>query len=242
MTTDDSFIDFKCPYCGEVTTFAGDTAGQVQECPTCSESLLVPDDGSEVGRVPPIPITTPRLTLRRLVTQDWRDLLECLSDEAQFLYLDGQPSGEEEILRWLDADSHVRLTTPHAPFCLGLELKDGAKLIGHLTLNFQEPHRRQAALSLFVNRKFQRQGFATEALAAALDFCLAGIGLHRVTAACDSRHEAARRLCEKLGLRREGQFLEDRFLYGQWVNTLHYARLQREHLAAGNPPPKTGAA
>ena len=210
MITEESFIDFKCPYCDGPVSFPEPCRGTLQECPGCSESLLVPADGSGVGGQPPLPLTTARLVLRRLGAPDWKDLLELMSDEELYRYVEGRPLGEEEILRWLDNDLHVKLTTPGQPFFLGMEVRDGGKLAGYVSLSFTDAQRLQMGLNLFLNRSHQRQGLAAEAVAALLGFCFAGIHLHRVTASCDSRHTAAGRLFEKAGLRREGEFVKDR--------------------------------
>src|SRR5439155_9874831 len=61
--------------------------------------------------------------------------------------------------------------------------------------------------TLVVSRKCQRQGFATEALNAIRSFCFDGVGLHRVSAWCDSRNIEACRLAEKVGMRREGELI-----------------------------------
>ncbi len=226
--TEESFIDFKCPECGELASFPQDHAGRAEECPSCSACVIVPKDGSAVGRKLPLPLTTPRLVLRRLRGLDWKDLMEILSDDEVLHYVDLRPLTEEEIIRWLEGDGYVKLTTPNQAFCLGIELREGAKLIGYITLTFTDPRRRQAALGIFLNRGFHRKGFATEALAALLDFCFREINLHRVTATSDSRNLAACRLFEKAGLRREGEFRRDRFSNGEWVNTLFYAILSED--------------
>jgi len=236
MITEEGFLDFKCPYCGEPVSFPADNAGFAVACPTCMESLIVPADGSEVGGALPFPVTTPRLVLRRLRMGDWKDLLELHSDEELFHYHEGGQLEEEQVIRWLENDSHVKLTTPGQPFCLGIELQDGGKLIGYLSLQFTDPQRLQANLDIFLSRMQQRKGFATEALAVVLDFCFEGISLHRVTASCDSRNVAACRVCEKLGMRREGVSLKDRFVNGQWVDTVYYALLAEEYRQTSGSP------
>jgi len=238
MITEESFVDFKCPYCGDMISFPGDCAGFAQACPNCTESVIVPGDGSAAGRPVPVPITTTRLVLRRLQASDWRDLMECLSDEETFRYVDGRPSSEEEILRWLESDTHVKLTTPNHAFCLGIEARESHKLIGYVSLSIAEPQRLQATLNILLGRSHQGQGFATEAIAAALGFCFEGIKLHRVTASCDSRNVAACRLLEKSGLRREGEFLKDHFADGEWFNTISYAMLSDEYRKRNDAPPR----
>jgi RimJ/RimL family protein N-acetyltransferase len=236
MITEESFIDFKCPYCSEPVSFPQENAGFVQACPNCFESLIVPEDGSEVGRQIPLPITTPRLLLRRLAASDWRDLLELLSDEEFFRYQDGVPLDEDGILRWLESDAHVRLTTPDQPFHLGIQVQDGGKLIGYLSLSFTDPQRLQVTFNIGLNRSFQRKGFALEAVAAMLGFCFEGLKLHRVAGWCDSRNAAACRLLEKAGLRREGEFVKNRWVHAEWTNSIWYAALDEEHLQADTGP------
>ena len=48
------------------------------------------------------------------------------------------------------------------------------------------------------------------------------------------------RLLEKLGLRREGEFVKNRWVHGEWTNSIWYAALEEEYLAAENTPPQTG--
>jgi RimJ/RimL family protein N-acetyltransferase len=242
MIPEEGFLDFKCPYCGELVSFPSDNAGFAVSCPMCVESLIVPADGSEVGLALPFPLSTPRLVLRRLTTGDWKDLLELYSDEELFRYQEGGPMEEEQVLRWLESDSHVKLTTLGQPFFLGIEFRDGGKLIGYLRLYFTDAHRLQAQLDILLSRGQQRKGLGTEALAVMLDFCFEGISLHRVAASCDCRNVAACRVCGKVGMRREGVFQKNQFVNGEWRDTAYYAILAEEYRATvANQPERPSA-
>ncbi len=234
MITEESFIDFKCPYCGETISFPGDTAGHAQACPGCTQSVIVPEDGSGEGRKLPLPLTTSRLVLRRFAAGDWQDLLECLSDEEIYRWMDGRPLEEDDVLRWLERESQVKWTTPDQAFCLGIQVQQTAKLIGHVSLSVNEPL--QASLQVVLNRAFQAKGFALEAVEAVLGFCFEGVKLHRVTAWPLALNTAACKLCEKAGLRREGEFVKSKLFDGQWVNLACYALLREEY----RPPPPAG--
>ncbi len=237
MITEESFIDFKCPHCDEPVSFPQESAGFAQACPNCTQSLIVPDDGSEVGWEIPLPISTARLTIRRLASPDWKDLLELMSDEEFFRFQDGVPLDEDGVLRWLESDAHVKITTPNQTLYLGIEVKDGAKLIGYMSVDFTDAQRRQVTFSIGLNGKFQRQGFAHEAVVALLTFCFEGLRLHRVAGWCDSRNAAAIRLLEKAGLRREGEFLKNRMLHGEWASSTWYAILDEEYRKAEKNAP-----
>jgi RimJ/RimL family protein N-acetyltransferase len=227
MITEESFIDFRCPHCGETISFPRENAGHPQACPGCTESVIVPEDGGAEGHKLPIPITTERLVLRRFVPADWQDLLECLSDEEIFRHIDGRPLEEDDVLHWLERESQVKLTTPDQTFYLGIQFQESEKLIGYVSLGFSEPF--QATLQVVLNRAFQRKGFALEAVKAVLGFCFGGIRLHRVTALCHGQNGPACKLCESAGLRREGEFVKSKFFDGAWINTVSYAALEEEH-------------
>jgi RimJ/RimL family protein N-acetyltransferase len=230
MITEESFIDFKCPYCGETISFPRENAGYPQACPGCTESVIVPEDGSPEGQKVPLPITTQRLVLRRFAPADWQDLLECLSDEETFRHIEGRPLEEDDVLRWLERESQVKLTTPDQTFYLGIQSQESDKLIGYVSLAFSEPL--QAALQVVLNHAFQRKGFALEAVGAVLGFCFEGIRLHRVTALCHGQNGPACKLCENAGLRREGEFVKSRLFDGAWINTVSYAVLEEEYRRA----------
>jgi RimJ/RimL family protein N-acetyltransferase len=234
MITEESFIDFKCPYCGEAVSFPRESAGFALACPNCTESFIVPDDGSEVGWQIPLPISTVRLIIRRLAPGDWKDLLELMSDEEFLRYSDLVPLDEDGVLRWLESDAHVKLTTPDQTFYLGIEVQDGRKLVGYLSLSFTDPQRLQVTFSIGLAGKFQRQGFAREAVVALLTFCFEGLRLHRVAGWCDSRNVAACRLMEKVGFRREGEFLKNRWVHGEWANSIWYALLEGDCAETGS--------
>jgi RimJ/RimL family protein N-acetyltransferase len=235
MIDEENFLDFKCPFCNEPLSFPDNTAGSLQECPNCMESLIVPEVGAKTGETPPLPITTPRLVLRRFVMNDWKRLIELLGDEDFLQYADVADNEEEHVLGWLENDSMVKLTTPNQTFRLAIELQESHQLIGYLGFWFTKP--RQVMLNINLHREYRRQGLATEAVKALLAFCFWDISLHRVSASCDSRNTAACKLCESVGMRREGEFVKDEVLAeGGWANSVWYAILAEEcQEDAGNP-------
>ncbi len=238
MITEENFIDFKCPYCEETISFPQADAGFARGCPSCTESVIVPDDGSETGRRLPLPIDTPRLALRRFAPGDWKDLLEFMSDEEIFRFIGGGPLEEDELLRWLEAETNVKLTTPDQMFYLGMELKEQNKVIGYVGLRFADPL--QTGLIVVVNRAYQRKGLGTEAVRAVLGFCFNDIKLHRVTARSNTLNTAACKLFQRVGMRREGEFLKDTPSPEGWQSSAWYALLEEEFAQTPSQSAKPG--
>lgn len=235
-TTEEDFIDFKCPQCGDAVSFPLADVGLVRECPNCFGDVIVPQTGNELGGALPLPVTSNRVQLRRFTPNDWKDLLELASGDDT--YVDGMPGASEEaVLHWLESDGHIRLLTPGQIFHLAIVVQDSGKLIGYAGIWFTDADHRQARFNISLHPAHRRQGIGLEAADALLGFCFEGIKLHRVSARCDSNDAVTCRLLESLGLRREGEFVKDQPLAdGGWANSVWYAALEEEYLEAPKTP------
>jgi RimJ/RimL family protein N-acetyltransferase len=229
MLSEENFVDFQCPYCGEAVSFPREDVGFARACPICMETLVVPADGAASGVRLPLPIEAQRVVLRRFAPGDWRDLVEVVSDEELFRYTAGGPLQEDEVLHWLESEAVVKLTTHDQMFYLGIQLKESGKVLGYVGLRFSDPL--QASLHIVLSRAHQRKALACEALEALFDFCFNIIHLHRLSARCDSRNAAARKLCQNLRMRHEGEFLQDTHTPEGWLSSAWYAILREEYLA-----------
>jgi RimJ/RimL family protein N-acetyltransferase len=229
-----TFVDFKCPHCGNPVSFPDQWIGRPQECPSCFQMLIVPKPGVEVGSKLPIPFKTSRLLLRRLIPMDSNDLLEIVSDEDILRYQDWSPMDEQEVESWLADDQKTPQFQRGCIFYLALELLEQQKVIGFVTLNCLEENKSEMSVDVFINRTHQRHGFGTEAFRGAMEFIFTGLNVRRLSAWCDSRNLAGLHILEKAGLRREGQFIKCRLVKGEWVDTIQYAFLQEEYLLAAS--------
>ena len=227
MESEVKFVDLECPYCGDTVSFPAEMDLNVQECPNCTESIIIPDEPGPVAEKVPLPIQTSRLLMRRFERGDWKDLLECFGDEQMFQYVQSSPLTQEQVADWIEKDSYAKLTSPNVWFFLALQNRETEKVVGIVQWHLAED-RSQANVDVYVNRGFQRQGFGTEALTATLGFCFNVLGFRRMIFLCDVRNTGASRMCEKAGMRREGQFVKDRFLNGEWASTFQYAMLAEE--------------
>ena len=60
------------------------------------------------------------------------------------------------------------------------------------------------------------------------EFAFTEIGAHRVFAEVDPRNAASVGLCQRLGMRLEGIFVENEIFKGEWADLAVYAILDRE--------------
>lgn len=102
------------------------------------------------------------------------------------------------------------------------------RVIGDMSLFLKSAAEAQLEIGWVFHPAVHGRGFATEAVQALLTLCFETLGAHRVVAELDPRNEVSARLCDSLGLRREGHFVENAFTKGEWVDTCVHALLDRE--------------
>jgi RimJ/RimL family protein N-acetyltransferase len=105
--------------------------------------------------------------------------------------------------------------------------RDDGRFLGDIGVNFDTPRNRQAEIGFAFAPAARRQGFATEAVGAMVDW-LFSTGRHRLVAQTDMRNIATQRLLERLRFRREAVHLQSWEERGQWFDEIAYARLWHE--------------
>ena len=68
----------------------------------------------------PLPVSTPRLQLRKLTPDDLPDALEILTDPEVYQYEEHGPLDEAEAKRWLDATLKQKLSDNDGKLSLGI--------------------------------------------------------------------------------------------------------------------------
>ena len=114
---------------------------------------------------------------------------------------------------------------------LAVERLDTPGIIGDCYFHVLANDPRQAEIGFSFAPQHQGQGYATEAVRRLLGYLFGELNLHRVTATCDVENLLSARLLERVGMRREGHFIENIFFKGAWGSEYLYALLQREWYA-----------
>ncbi|GAA1477557.1 GNAT family protein [Nocardioides aestuarii] len=170
--------------------------------------------------LPTLPITTERLVLRLREPRDLDDLHAIYSreDVATFLLHDAMTREQLEAhfadLAAGDADG------------LGLVVELDGRVVGRVSLELFAPD--QGELGWTFHPEVGGRGLATEAARAMVDLGFGHYALHRIKAELDPRNESSMRLCERLGMRREGHRVQDFWTKGEWADTYEYALLASE--------------
>jgi RimJ/RimL family protein N-acetyltransferase len=130
--------------------------------------------------------------------------------------------------RLIDAQS--ALVGPVNDEWVQLAVHAGGTCVGDVAVGVHDSGR-QANIGYSIATVHQRQGYATEAVAAVVHALFEEAGLHRVVASIDPQNHASRRVLEKLGFRFEGRSVNAAFVRGQWADDDRFALLATEHRA-----------
>jgi RimJ/RimL family protein N-acetyltransferase len=174
------------------------------------------------------PILTERLELRRLTLDDADALFAYRSNPSVAKYQNWKPASVEQTREFINKLSGIEPDTPGTWFQLALVHRASGELVGDCGLHFLKEDRKQAEVGITVSPSHQRQGFALEAVRAALDYLFTTLGKHRVVASMDPRNTASIALFKRVGLRQEAHFMESLWLNDEWVDDMVFAILDRE--------------
>lgn len=175
-------------------------------------------------------LTTPRLRLRQFRADDTEAMHDCFAHPEAMRFWNTPVhtkaiETERVVQRLIDCTpSYYRfwaVADAASDRCLGL-------------VNYHDGHIRskRVAIGYIIDPAHQRQGLATEAVTAMLDFCFGELNLHRAQAFIHPDNTASRKLIEKLGFRCEG-LLRDNLRVGEdWRDDLLYARLATDRPGA----------
>ncbi|NOU75666.1 GNAT family N-acetyltransferase [Paenibacillus sp. LMG 31458] len=153
-------------------------------------------------------LTTNRLCLRQMNTEDAEDLYLFYSDSKVTQYLDwhGPASVQDSrdlIHSWNQYFQDKRL------FPWGISMKTDPTLIGTVMfMPIRDTFEKKPLLPLNVgfelNRHYWNKGIMSEALEAVLAFSREHIGAHRIQAEVFPENKASLKVLEKLGFKQEG--------------------------------------
>lgn len=174
-------------------------------------------------------LRTSRLFLRPLAEPDLGAFAAYRSDPEVARYQTWTaPYSLERARRLLEEISRASPGTPGSWFQLVIERQGQPGIIGDCAFQILANDPRQAQIGFNLATAYQRQGYATEAVTGLLDYLFAEQHLHRVTATCDALNLSSARLLERLGMRREGHYLENIWFKGAWGDEFEYAMLDKE--------------
>lgn len=175
----------------------------------------------------PLPVTTDRLVLRAYRPDDVEALLAYYADAEVARYLLEEPWTPEDAQAQV-AKRLLRTGIDEPGSALSLVVEHDGVLVGDVVLWTTGDTVSRGEIGWVFHPQYTGQGFATEAVRAVLGLAFDYYGMHRVVAQLDARNERSARLCERVGMTREGHLRKDWWSKGEWTDTLVYGVLASE--------------
>lgn len=183
-----------------------------------------------MGQISFSPLESARLILRRFADRDLAPFLAYLNDPEVARYQSWETYTEQQAQETIDKQKELVPAVPGRWFTFALELKETGALVGHVALSVKTEERQQAEIGFTLAREYHGKGLGFEAAARVLDYVFADLKLHRVTAITDCENTRSIALLERLGMRREGHFIQNIWFKGKWGDEYSYAILRHEWL------------
>jgi aminoglycoside 6'-N-acetyltransferase len=178
-------------------------------------------------------LKTKRLILRPLQESDLETFAAYRSDPDVARYQSwSTPYTLDQAMALFKEMNRVEAGTPGFWIQLAMERQAQPGIIGDCALQIWAEDNRQATIGFTLSQSYQHQGYATEAVQGLLGYLFGEKHLHRVSAICDAENLASASLLERVGMRREGHFIENIWFKGGWGSEYSYAVLQSEWVQA----------
>ena len=179
-------------------------------------------------------IESARLRLRHFQDSDVTSFMGYRNDPLVAKYQSWEGISELEARTFIQEQKVIQPGVPGQGFQVAIELKATGTLIGDCYFTMNTLDHRQAEIGFTLSREYQGYGYATEAVSCFLNYAFDAFDLHRIIAITDCENIASVALLERLGMRREGHFIQNIWFKGKWGDEYLYAILKEEWLLKSN--------
>ncbi len=173
-----------------------------------------------------------RLILRCIKESELPTFLAYLNDPIVAKYQTWDEYPEERARGVLSEQEALKPGWPGKTILFATEVKASAALAGHVVLTIQEKDPKQAEIGFTFAQEFQGFGLAREASELVMEYAFGKLDLHRVFAITDCENQSSIKLLQRLGMRREGHFIQNIWFKGHWGDEYMFAILQEEWRAS----------
>lgn len=173
----------------------------------------------------PFPILeTERLTLRRVLPSDVKEMFELRSNPETMKYIP-RPllTNHEEAL------AHIQMMEDKIETNEGINwaitLKGDDKMLGVIGHYRIKPEHYRAEVGYMILPEYHGKGITTEAVQCVVDYGFNTMQLHSIEGVIDPENEASERVLQKCGFVKEAHFKENEFYDGKFIDAVVYSKL-----------------
>jgi RimJ/RimL family protein N-acetyltransferase len=173
-------------------------------------------------------VETERLILREFRKEDLNGVHAYASDPEVSKYEPWGPNSEDDTKYFLDSIISYQLNNPRNDYEIAIELKGTGLLIGACGIHISDTETREGYIGYCYNKQYWKNGYASEAAVAIIEFGFKSLNLHRIFATCDPNNVGSSKVLEKIGMKREGHLRDHKLQRGKWRDSFLYSILEHE--------------
>ena len=174
-------------------------------------------------------LETERLRLRPFEPADLDFFADLFGREDVVRYLYTEPMDRHAAQAWLEQRlDRDRIDDEQSVLQLVACLRESGEAVGEVVLSRTSVEHAQGEIGFSFHPDHHGHGYAGEGARSLLRIGFEDLGLHRVIGRLDARNTASARVLERLGMRREAEFVENELVKGEWTSETVYAVLARE--------------
>ena len=169
-------------------------------------------------------LTTPRLILRKITTDDVSELLVIRSDERIMKYIDRpRAKTNEDVIAFINLINNNEKNNDSINWAICL--KDDPKLIGNVCFWRIEKENYRAEIGYVLHYDHWQKGIMNEVIKEVIKYGFQEMKLHSIEANINPDNEASAKLLEKNNFVREAYHKENYFFEGKFLDSVIYSLL-----------------
>ncbi|MFJ5764542.1 GNAT family N-acetyltransferase [Lysinibacillus sp. NPDC093210] len=171
--------------------------------------------------------TTKRLIIRPFKSTDLQDVFTIYNndDTCKFL-LHNKWTHEDMQKRFNKKLANSALTKESM---LSLAVIYETKVVGDLSVWYTDM-KDTVEIGYSFSNEVAGKGLATEAVSNLVIKLFSEFNVHRIQANLDARNTASKKLCERIGMRKEAHFIQDFWNKNEWTDSIVYGMLSSDLL------------
>ncbi|MBS3171983.1 GNAT family N-acetyltransferase [Candidatus Woesearchaeota archaeon] len=149
---------------------------------------------------------TERLILRKPRKTDWKDVVEGVKglEVSKNLATVPHPYKKKDALWWINRTIKKWRKKQREGYTFVIELKSEKKVIGATSVENINYQNKTAITGSWINKKYWKKGYITEAKVPILDFAFDKLKLRRLESQVFTNNKASNSMAIKFGFKREG--------------------------------------
>jgi len=171
-----------------------------------------------------IKLETKRLILRKPKLSDWKDVVEGCNDlEVARNTVSIEHPYTKKHANLFISEVRKNWTKKNNDYVFFIELKSEKKIIGGIALHDIEKTNRIGQTGSWINKKYWRKGYITEAKVAVNEFAFNKLKLRKLWTTVFTNNKASRKVQESIGYKLEGKFR--RHFFSKATRMIHDANI-----------------